>query len=64
MHNECLGKVTEYELSVLQHLAMAQEKPEGGALKAPLPLRVGLQLRSGEAGSPSIKLFVIKQLSV
>ena len=40
MRNECLGKVTEYELSVLRRLAMAQEKPEGG-LKAP-PHGIGL----------------------
>ena len=37
MCNEYLGKVTKYELNVLWHLAMAQEKPEGG-LFAPPPL--------------------------
>ena len=37
MRNECLGKVTEYDISVLRRLTMAQEKPDEGALKAPPP---------------------------
>ena len=43
MSNECLEKVTKYELSILRRLAMAQEKPEGGA-KSPPPPRIGLTL--------------------
>ena len=40
VRNECLGKVPEYGLAVLRHLAMTQENPEGGALKAPARKRV------------------------
>ena len=35
MRNECLEKVTKYELSILRRLAMAQEKPEGGPKRPP-----------------------------
>ena len=44
MHNECLGEVTEYKLSVLRRLAMTQEKPEG-ALKG-TPPGIGLNEKS------------------
>ena len=37
MRNECLEKVTKYELSILRRLAMAQEKPEGGPFRPPPP---------------------------
>ena len=39
MRKECLGKVTEYKLSVLRRLAMAEENLKGG-LKAPRRNRV------------------------
>ena len=43
MRNECVEKVTKYELSILRRLAMAQEKP-GGEAKSPPPRRIGLTL--------------------
>ena len=35
VRNEWLGKVTKFGLDISRRLAMAQEKPEGGAFKAP-----------------------------
>ena len=39
VRNEWLGKVTKFGIDISRRLAMAQEKPEGGAFKAPPPAR-------------------------